>query len=317
MENRFFDIEESNLASRACLRTKEKRAGVREPLFDHSHREQIRSLELAALEHRRLLFQLGDKHGIKLHYGACLSMTEIMVALYLYWLNVTPGNEKSDTRERFILSKGHAAPSLYVMLFQAGFVRDADFHCYRAMDSLFQGHPDRNKTPGVDCTTGSLGQGLGVAAGIAWGYRHRNVSSQVYCLISDGECNEGSIWESALIASNAGLDNLVVFVDRNKKSSFGKMEGRNDVEPLAGKWRSFGWDVYDIDGHDFGEITGALSAAQTAKSGRPSVIIAQTVKGKGIPYAERHFVRSSSFLEKDQLEEALLALDENEKVLRA
>lgn len=313
MPDPFFEY---SLSSTPCLERKRDRTAPRRALSAESDAETLRELRLAAIEYRRLLFNLGDRHSIKLHYGACLSMAEIVVALYLHWLDISPENDSSTARERFILSKGHATPGLYVALYQAGFVSDSDFHCYRALDSIFQGHPDRNKTPGVDCTTGSLGQGLGVATGIAWGYRKQGITSHVYCLISDGECNEGSIWESALIAANAKLDNLIVFVDRNKKSSFGSMDGRNDVEPLADKWTAFGWDVSAISGHDFEQITAALAQATSNANGKPKLILANTIKGKGIPYAETHFVRSSSFLEKDQLAESLAALETEESNLQ-
>jgi len=271
-------------------------------------------LALACVDHRRMLLQLGEKHGIRLHYGACLSMTEIVLTLYLYWLRIDPRTPHADSRDRFILSKGHAAPSLYVALFQAGFVAEGEFENYRDLDSVFQGHPDRNKLPGVDCTTGSLGQGLGVACGMAWTLRRTYPNTGVYCLLSDGECNEGSIWEAALIAANAGLDNLIVLVDRNRKSSYGAMAGRNDIEPLADKWSAFGWRVLPASGHDIPAITGALADARE-RTGRPTVILADTIKGRGIPYAERNFVRSSSALPADQLAESLAGQNAREEAL--
>jgi len=272
------------------------------------------AIRLACVDHRRMLFELGRKHDIRLHYGACLSMTEVVLTLYLLWLRIDPQSPQSPDRDRFILSKGHAAPSLYVTLFQAGFVEEAEFHTYRDLDSVFQGHPDRNKLPGVDCTTGSLGQGLGVACGLAWALRKQQSPARTYCLLSDGECNEGSVWEAAMIAANAQLANLVAIVDRNQKSSYGKMSGRNDVAPLADKWRAFGWNVIDIDGHDILSITNALAAASQHRSG-PTVIIANTIKGRGIPYAEKNFVRSSSDLPPDQLAESVAGQNAIEEAL--
>ena len=261
-----------------------------------------------------MLFKLGEKHGIKLHYGACLSMTELIVTLYLYWLNVDPADPHANARDRFILSKGHAAPSLYVALCQAGFFTDAAFENYRDLDSVFQGHPDRNKLPGVDCTTGSLGQGLGVGCGLAWALRRLKSDARVYCLLSDGECNEGSVWEAAMIGANARLDSLIAIIDRNRKSSYGTMSGRNDVEPLADKWTAFNWHVLTVDGHDVAAITQALAAAR-AHRGQPTVILADTIKGRGIPYAEKNFVRSSSSLPKDQLAESLAGQNAREAEL--
>lgn len=261
-----------------------------------------------------MLFQLGEKHGIKLHYGACLSMTEVILTLYLYWLRIDPQSPHAPGRDRFILSKGHAAPSLYITLFQAGFVPEKEFWNYRNLDSVFQGHPDRNKLPGVDCTTGSLGQGLPVACGMAWTLRRNNPDTRVFCLLSDGECNEGSIWEAAMIGANARLDNLVAIIDRNRKSSYGTMAGRNDVEPLADKWTAFGWNVLTVDGHDIPEITRALAQAGE-RTGRPTVILADTIKGRGNPFAEKNFVRSSSSLPPDQLAEALAGQNALEETL--
>lgn len=272
------------------------------------------ALQLACVDHRRMLFELGRQHGIRLHYGACLSMTEVVLTLYLLWLRIDPESPHAPDRDRFILSKGHAAPSLYLTLFQAGFVAESEFHNYRDLDSVFQGHPDRNKLPGVDCTTGSLGQGLGVACGLAWALRQRQSPARVYCLLSDGECNEGSVWEAAMIGANAGLANLVAIVDRNQKSSYGKMVGRNDVAPLDDKWRAFGWRVIEIDGHDFPAITAALAATRDHETG-PTVIIANTIKGRGIPYAEKNFVRSSSDLPPDQLAESVAGQNALEEAL--
>lgn len=299
----FFDATSHHGHAAAVLRRRGARQAAPVALTSERDGELLKLLQLACVDHRRMLFRLGEKHRIKLHYGACLSMTEILLTLYLYWLKVDPARPHWEARDRFILSKGHAAPSLYIGLFQAGFVAEDEFNNYRDLGSVFQGHPDRNKLPGVDCTTGSLGQGLGVAAGMAWALRESQPEAGVYCLLSDGECNEGSVWEAAMIAANARLGNLIAIVDRNRKSSFGTMAGRNDVEPLADKWKAFGWHVLNVPGHDIAAITGALAQARSHREG-PSVIIADTIKGRGIPYAEKNFVRSSSDLPPDQLAES-------------
>ena len=311
MTTPFFDsaTNRGHAGNALRLRTEPRRA-----LSPERDAQLLSALQLACVDHRRMLFQLGEQHGIKLHYGACLSMTELIVTLYLYWLKVDPANPHADARDRFILSKGHAAPGLYVALLQAGFVSDDAFRNYRNLDSVFQGHPDRNKLPGVDCTTGSLGQGLGVGCGLAWALRRTTPEARVYCLLSDGECNEGSVWEAALIAANARLDQLVAIVDRNRKSSYGTMSGRNEVEPLADKWTAFGWRVVTCDGHDISAITRALADA-SAPRGQPTVILADTIKGRGIPYAEKNFVRSSSSLPKDQLAESLAGQNARETAL--
>lgn len=316
MSNAFFDPSMHRGHAASALQFRRARGAVpAEVLSNASHAKQLAALQLACVDHRRMLFDLGRKHGIKLHYGACLSMTEVLLTLYLHWLRVDPQHPHDPTRDRFILSKGHAAPSLYVALFQAGFVAEDEFHNYRDLDSVFQGHPDRNKLPGVDCTTGSLGQGMPVGCGMAWALRRAQPDTRVYCLVSDGECNEGSIWEAALIAANAKLDNLIVIIDRNQKSSYGTMAGRNDVEPLGDKWAAFGWNVLRTPGHDIPAITAALAAAREHR-GQPSVIIADTIKGRGIPYAEKNFVRSSSSLPPEQLAEALTVQNALEEKLQ-
>lgn len=310
----FFDPAIHRGHAALARRLRAERPGVPPPLDPTADAKLIRALQLACVDHRRMLFQLGEKHGIKLHYGACLSMTEVILTLYLYWLDINPQAPHAPDRDRFILSKGHAAPSLYLTLFQAGFVAEDQFHNYRNLDSVFQGHPDRNKLPGIDCTTGSLGQGLPVGCGMAWALRRTHEEAHVYCLLSDGECNEGSIWEAAMIAANARLGNLIAIIDRNRKSSYGTMAGRNDVEPLADKWRAFGWNVLTTDGHDIPAITRVLADAREF-SGQPTVILADTIKGRGIPYAEKNFVRSSSSLPTHQLSESLAGQNRLEETL--
>jgi transketolase len=268
----------------------------------------LRELRLAAIEHRRKLLTLGRTQRIRLHYGAAMSSVEILTALYMLWLRVDPGNVEWAERDRFVLSKGHAAPALYVTLAKRGFFPEGQFAGFRRLNSILQGHPDRNKTPGVDCSTGSLGQGFPVACGMALGAQIDRAPYRVFTLISDGECNEGSVWEAALIAANLKLDSLTALVDWNRKSSYGPMQGRNDVEPLADKWRAFGWATLECDGHDFVSLTEALAAAEKVK-GQPSVVLCHTVKGKGIPFAETHPTRSNFALTPEQDQEAVAYLE--------
>lgn len=282
------------------------------PMDESKHQEILTYLQLASVDHRRMLLQLGQKQNIRLHYGACMSMVEIITTLYLYWLNIDPKRPDWQERDRFILSKGHAAPSLYIALLQAGYVGDSDFQTYRTLDSIFQGHPDRNKTPGIDCSTGSLGQGFPVSCGMAWALKNEESQANVYCLLSDGECNEGSVWEAALIAVNAKLDNLVLLIDYNKKSSYGLMQNRNDIAPLPEKWKSFRWNVLQVNGHNIAEIFLALIQAYD-KKGIPTVIICDTIKGNGIPLHEKQFVSSSSSLDEKSYREAIIHLNNMEK----
>ena len=276
----------------------------------------IIGLKLAAVTQRRRLLELGHDLKVRLHYGASTSLTEMLTVLYEYWMRIDPTHPTWEQRDRFVLSKGHAAPALYIALAHRGYFADSEFDNFRRLHSSLQGHPDRTKTSGVDCTTGSLGQGFAVACGMALGAKIDGARFRTYVIISDGECNEGSTWEAALIAANLKLDNLVVLLDWNKKSSYGEMRGRNDVEPLDDKWRAFGWHVLDCDGHDHVSLTAALAEAGDTK-GQPTVIICRTVKGKGIPYAENNRVPSNFGLTEAQYEEAVANLDSLEAAIRA
>jgi len=278
-------------------------------------RKKIQELMLISLVHRRKLLNLGHDLNIRLHYGATLSAVEILTALYMFWMNINPKDPSWNDRDRFILSKGHAAPSLYITLSMLDFFPEDEFQNFRKLNSKLQGHPDRHKTPGVDCSSGSLGQGFPVACGMALGAIIDDASFKVYTLISDGECNEGSTWEAALIASNLKIDKLILLLDWNKKSSYGTMKGRNDIEPLAEKWQAFGWRVFICDGHDFISLTQALAQAESVKD-QPSIILCNTIKGKDLPYAEKHHTRSNFALTEEQYQEAITHLDALEKQIK-
>jgi transketolase len=268
----------------------------------------IKDLRLAAVAMRRKLVEIGHINHIRLHYGALMSMTELMLTFYLHWLNLNPDAPQWPERDRFVLSKGHGAPALYVSLWMRGFFDKSHFAGFRRLHSILQGHPDRLKTPGVEISAGSLGQGLAAACGMALGKKMDDAPFQVYCLISDGECNEGSIWEAAQIASNLGLD-IKVVMDRNKKSSYGLMAGRNDIEPLANKWRAFNWEVFEcVDGHDFVCITQALEKAERVQ-GKPVIVLCHTTKGKGIPYVENYPAKPNILLTEDRYAECMAHLE--------
>lgn len=277
---------------------------------------RIRELKLDALRMRRKILEMGYRNRIRLHYGALMSMVEIVTALYRCWLNVRPDDPGWPERDRFVLSKGHGAPAVYVALWMAGFFEERHFDGFRRLHSILQGHPDRRKTPGIDCSTGSLGQGFPVACGMALGARMDGAPYRVYALLGDGECNEGSIWEAAQIASNLALDRLTVLLDWNRKSSYGWMKGRNDVEPLAEKWRAFNWAVRECDGHDFASITAALCAAEEVRE-RPAIVLCHTVKGKGIPYVENYPTKPNILLDETAYAECLEHLDAVEMELRS
>lgn len=285
---------------------------LKTPLDPLKDQLAIRDLQLAALTIRRKILYMGHRNRIKLHYGALLSMVELVTTLYMHWLNIDPQNPEWPGRDRFVLSKGHGAPALYIGLWMRGFLHESNFDGFRRLHSILQGHPDHLKTPGVDCSSGSLGQGMPVSCGMALGAKIDDAPYRVYAYMSDGECNEGSIWEAAQIASNLGLDRLTVIVDWNRKSSYGFMAGRNDIEPLRDKWLAFNWAVFECDGHDFVSISRALFEAD-AVQGRPSVVLAHTVKGKGIPYVEFYETKAHILLTQEKYEECLTHLDQVEE----
>ncbi len=243
------------------------------------------------------------------HAGGSLSIVEILVALYQKILNVDPKNPGWEDRDRFILSKGHGAPALYAVLADAGyFPGEAIMTSYRVVDGMLQGHPDMKKTPGVDMTTGSLGIGLSVGCGMALGARIKKKDFKVYVLIGDGETNEGQIWEAAKTAAHYKLDNLTAIVDVNGYQNDGATKDEMNMFPMMEKWRAFGWNAVEIDGHDIVQILDAFNMAQACKN-KPTVIICNTVKGKGVSFMEENKVKyHSTPLDKEQLHQALLEL---------
>ena len=281
------------------------------PLDPHVHAAALRDLQLAAVTMRRMLLYMGHRNRITLHYSALMSMTELVTLLYTHWLSLRPGEPHWPERDRFVLSKGHGAPGLYAALAMTGVIDERHLDGFRRLHSILQGHPDRLKTPGVEANSGSLGQGFAVACGMALAAKMDVAPWRVYCLLSDGECNEGSVWEAAQIAANLHLDRISVLVDRNGKSSYGWMAGRNDIEPLAEKWRAFNWAVEECDGHDFASITQALARADAA--GRPAAVICRTVKGKGLPYFEAVNAKAHVLLSDADYAECLSFLDRRER----
>lgn len=284
------------------------------PLRPEAHANAMAALQRAAVTMRRKILYLGYANRIKLHYPALFSMTEIVTALYMHWLNIDPARPDWAERDRFTLSKGHGAPAVYVALWMAGFFDEKHFDGFRRLHSILQGHPDRVKTPGIDTSSGSLGQAFPVACGMALASAIDGGPYRVYSLLGDGECNEGAIWEAALIASNLQLDRITAIVDRNHKSSYGWMTDRNEVSPIVEKWRAFGWQVFECDGHDFASITQALNEAETVQ-GRPSAVICHTIKGKGLPVTEGPDTPAHIALSPDEYRACLEYLDEVESRL--
>ena len=219
------------------------------------------------------------------HSGGSLSEIEIIVSLYAYEMNHDPGNPCKEDRDRFVLSKGHGIPGLYAVMAYFGYWKREDLLSLRQIESPFQGHPDICKLTGLEASTGSLGQGLSIAVGIALASKLNGNKYRVYSMIGDGESQEGQIWEAALSASKYKLDNLVCILDYNKAQIDGYVKDVMPIEPISDKWRAFGWHVINIDGHDFDAIISAFDEAKTIK-GKPTFIIADTIKGKGVSFME-------------------------------
>jgi len=219
------------------------------------------------------------------HTGGSLSAIDMVTALYFHEMKHDPANPSWPGRDRFVLCKGHAAPALYVALAAAGYFPKEDLMMLRRLGSHLQGHPDSKQTPGVEVCTGSLGQGLSMANGMALGLRLDGSANRVYALLGDGELQEGQVWEAAMAAGHFKLDNLCALIDVNRLQIDGEVEKVMNVEPVTDKFRAFGWNVLDIDGHDMAAIVDALAQAAEAK-GRPTAIVARTVKGKGVSFFE-------------------------------
>lgn len=221
------------------------------------------------------------------HIGSAFSLVEIFRVLYDHTLKFRSNEPMWEERDRCILSKGHGCLALYVMLAEKGFFPEAELWKFCKFDGILGGHPERGKIPGVEASTGSLGHGLSIGVGMAISARMLKKSHRVYVVISDGESNEGSTWEAALSASKHKLSNLTVLVDYNKQQSYGSTFEILDLEPFADKWRSFGFEVKEVDGHDVGALKGALSATPFSQT-KPSLILCHTVKGKGVQFAENN-----------------------------
>jgi transketolase len=219
------------------------------------------------------------------HCGGSLSAIDLLVYLYHCELRLRPEEPRWPERDRFVLSKGHCAPALYAVLAERGFFPEEKLWSLRDIDSLLQGHPDMKKTPGVDMTTGSLGQGFACSAGIALAGKLDRLDYRVYVMLGDSELQTGLLWEAAMFARHQGLDNLVAIIDNNKLQSDGVTKTIVDIEPIAEKWLGFGWEVRHIDGHDFCQIHSAVSASKSPNR-QPKIIIADTIKGKGVSFME-------------------------------
>jgi transketolase len=223
------------------------------------------------------------------HPGGSLSLADLVSSLYFKVLKHDPKNPTWKERDRFILSKGHGVPAVYAAMAMSGYFPEKDLEHFRQLGSPLQGHPDRHRLPGIEASTGSLGQGLSIAQGAALAMRLDKIDSMVYCIMGDGEIQEGQIWEAALSIPMHKLDHVVGIVDWNKGQIDGQVKDVMNIEPIGEKFAAFGWNVIDIDGHDIHAILGALEKAKAnakAKTGKPTMIVADTLKGKGVKFME-------------------------------
>ena len=241
------------------------------------------------------------------HPGGSLSCADMLTYLYFKQMNIDPKNPTMENRDRFVLSKGHAAPALYAVLAERGFFSPDELLNLRQIGSMLQGHPDKKKIPGVDMTTGSLGQGISAAVGMALSAKHFGNDYKVYTVLGDGEIEEGQVWEAAMFAANKGLNNLIAFVDNNNLQIDGSVMEVNSPHPIDKKFEAFNWNVICINGHDFDEIEAALATA--VKSDKPTAIIASTVKGKGVSYMENQVGWHGSAPNDEKFEIAMAELE--------
>jgi transketolase len=276
-------------------------------VVDVEREEQARDLRRRARAVRLRDLEIVHKAGLG-HIGGEFSATDILVTLYFAILRVDPANPEWPDRDRFVLSKGHAAAALYVTLGEAGFFDPADLDTFMGPLSRFNGHPDRTKVPGVETNTGPLGHGLPVAVGMALSARLDRSDRRVFVLTGDGELQEGSNWEAAMTAGHRGLDNLTLIIDRNGLQQGDTTERTNTLEPLADRWRAFGWAVAEVDGHDFDALLDAF-ASLPLEPGRPSCLIARTRKGCGVSFMENGVAWHHRIPTRDELARALVELE--------
>ena len=271
--------------------------------MDSSEIKQLRILAARS----RMGAILGTYHAKSGHPGGSLSAADIFTYLYFKEMNVDPKNPDMQDRDRFVLSKGHCCPALYATLALKGFFEWDELTKLRHVGAMLQGHPDMKHIPGVDMSTGSLGQGISAAVGMALSAKHFGDSYRVYAVLGDGEIEEGQVWEAAMFAGNKGLSNLTAFVDYNNLQIDGTIEEVNSAAPIDKKFEAFGWHVATIDGHSFEEIENALKEAETVD--KPVAIIAKTVKGKGVSFMENAVGWHGSAPNDEQYEQAMTELN--------
>ncbi len=274
---------------------------------DHS-RQLIKDLEAKTRLFRREILEMTFKAGSG-HPGGSLSAVDIITVLYYHQMRIDPKNPKWADRDRFVLSKGHVCPALYAVLAEIGFFPKQALWTLRRPESILQGHPDMRLTPGVEMSTGSLGQGLSVACGMALAARLDEKDYAVYCMLGDGEVQEGNVWEGAMFATHERLDNLIAILDRNRLQIEGFTEDVMALGPLEDKWKAFGWTVLELeDGNDIKQILNVLDKA-VERQGKPKIIIANTIKGKGVSFMENRAEYHGRALSPDEMKRARQELE--------
>jgi len=265
--------------------------------------EKLREIRhLAARLRRDIIHMVGV--GQTGHIGGSCSSADIVAALYGWKMKHDPKNPQWQNRDRFVMSKGHAVIVQYAALAETGYFPISELLSLKILGSRLQGHPEFHRTPGIEATTGSLGQGLSISNGMALALRLDQKPSRVFCIMGDGELAEGQVWEAAMFGPNKKIDNLVAIVDSNGIQAMGAVKDRMDSGPLPDKWRAFRWHVIEIDGHDVKAIAAALDEAEAIK-GRPTAVIAKTVKGKGISFAENNVAFHNGTMTQAQYDQAL------------
>lgn len=270
--------------------------------------QKVEKLKKIANEIRINTFNAITKAGGG-HYGGCLSLPEILTVLYFNSMNVDPKKLKDDSRDRFILSKGHGGPALYSTLAARGYISLSALDELDVPLSKFPKHIDRLKLDAIDVSSGALGQGLSIAVGMAISLKQQKKPNRVYIVLGDGECNSGQVWEAAMAASKYHLSNIIAIVDKNTYQLDGPAEIVMPLEPFEEKWKSFGWKTFDADGHDVKSLVDTINKAKEEKS-RPTVIIANTIKGKGISFMENATYWHAGTVSKEQLNQCLIELEE-------
>ncbi|MEK4179011.1 transketolase [Aeribacillus composti] len=274
-------------------------------------KENLAYLKEKSIEARRLIIETVFHAGAG-HIGGPLSAVDVLVNLYFNEMNIDPQNPKAEDRDRFVLSKGHAAVGLYTVLAMRGYFPIEELKTFDALNSRLQAHPDMNALPGIDMSTGSLGQGISAAVGMALGAKLQKKDFVTYCMIGDGESQEGQVWEAADVASKYKLDNLVCILDYNKLQQFGwNAEGGGREIPVfepEKRWEAFGWHVISIDGHDHVQISKAFKEARKIND-KPTIIISNTIKGKGVSFMENQYLWHSRVLTGKEFNDAIQEIE--------